>query len=259
MSDTHGKALTVIERHDTQHMSPVVAAGLAILEKHPSPETLRELLSVQREWEAGEALKAYTAALIELKRDLPTVIERDQKVDFTNRSGQRTFYRHASLAQVMEAVTEPLTRHGFSLTWHPSTNKGDVEVVCRLTHRGGHFVETRPVSAPIDNTGNKSPAQGVASTITLLQRYTACSLLGIATRDHVDPVGASEKPAVDPDHVDTNRNMKACGRLSEYGKTRKQAEEFLKRRVGDWTAADIDRLSEWCKSAPAREAGSDDE
>jgi hypothetical protein len=51
------------------------------------------------------------------------------------------------------------------------------------------------MTAPIDTSGSKSPAQGVASTITLLQRYTALSLLGIATADMKDADGEPEAEA----------------------------------------------------------------
>jgi len=87
----------------------------------------------------------------------------------------------------LDSVTEPLTRHGFSLGWVPTTgDRGEVRVTCRLTHAEGHSEETTLV-APPDTSGLKNPAQAIASTITLLQRYTALSLLGIATADTTDP------------------------------------------------------------------------
>jgi hypothetical protein len=73
-----------------------------------------------------------------------------------------------------------LRAHGFVLTWIPSTPApGTVTVLCRLLHCDGHFDEAT-LSAPVDTSGNKSPAQGVASTVSLLSRYTALALLGIA-------------------------------------------------------------------------------
>lgn len=244
MSDAHGKALAVVERGAERAMSPVVALGMAMLEKNPDPATLRELLAVQKDWEANEARKAYALALVALKRDLPTVIARDSKVDYTSAKG-RTHYTHASLAGVMDAITGALTQHGFSLAWNPSTVNNAVSVTCRLTHAAGHFEETT-IAAPPDMSGSKSAAQGVASTITLLQRYTALSLLGIATADMKEPAG-DEMP--DPNRVDSARNLNAVGRLAKYGKTAKEAEAFIGRSVADWTAADLDKLKQWL--APA--------
>ncbi len=243
MSDQHGKALTVIERSDDRAMSPVVAMGMEMLRNNPDPSTLRELLAVQKDWEANEARKAYAAALVALKRDLPTVIARDAKVDFNSAKG-RTTYTHASLAGVMDAITPALTQHGFSLAWTPATGKDGVSVTCRLTHAAGHC-DTATLSAPADTSGSKSPAQAIASTITLLQRYTALSLLGIATADMKEP----EPEAPTPDTVDSARNLKAVGWLTKQGKARVDAEVFIGRPVADWTAADLDKLRAWAKPA----------
>lgn len=236
-------AVTIRAEHADvpERMSPLVAAGVKILEAHPDPAALRELLAVQHSWEQEEARKAFERAMVALKRELPTVLARDKTVDFTGSTGKRTRYTHTSLAAAMEAVTGPLTEHGFSLAWVPATDdKGRVSVTCRLTHTEGHSKETT-IAAPIDSSGNKSPAQGVASTITLLERYTALALLGIATADQEEPKPApGVAGAPNPD-----RALKAVGRLAKHGKTRSEAELYLNKGVRDWTDADIDKLAEW--------------
>ena len=242
MSDVHdSKAITIIEHAPDQSMSPLVKMGMQMLAANPNPETLRELLKVQREYEADEARKAFAAALVGLKRDLPTVIARDAKVDYQGAKG-RTTYTHASLAGAMDAITGPLTQHGFSLAWKPATSSAGVTVTCRLTHAAGHF-EEGSLTAPADTSGSKSPAQAIASTITLLQRYTALSLLGIATADMQEPEGEATPPA--PDKVDSARNLTAVGWLVKKGRTRVDAEAFLKRAVADWTSADLEKLKPW--------------
>jgi hypothetical protein len=156
----------------------------------------------------------------------------------------------------MDAVTPILTEHGFSLTWKPGTTAGQVAVTCRLAHQLGHHEEAT-VNAPVDTSGSKSPAQGVASTITLLSRYTALALLGIATADMEEPT--PEAPKADPGRVDTERSLRAVGWLKQQGKTRDQAESFLGRKVPDWTAADLERLKSWAKpSAPMGEPGGEE-
>ena len=246
MSDTRN-AVTVIERPglpDTTH--PVVREMMA--HSH-DPAMLRELLAVQREYEAGEAKRAFTRSLVELKRDLPTVIARDKKVNFGS-----TNYTHTSLAAVMAAVTAPLTMHGFSLAWIPSTAAGNVRVTCRLTHSGGHHEETA-IEAPIDNKGSKSAAQGVASTITLLSRYTALALLGIATADMADP-----EPAHDTEAVDSQRNLRVIASLKKYGHKREDAEAIVGRTADEWTSADVEAIKKWCTEPQEvpRQAASDE-
>lgn len=235
MSEDKHTSVAVIEKGALpERVHPVVAQAM---QHNPDPETLGKLLALQERWEAGEAKKAYTAALVGLKRDLPTVIERDQTVDFKTQKG-RVNYTHTSLAQVMTAITEPLTQHGFSIAWVPRTEQNKVIVTCRLTHSAGHSEEAT-VDAPIDNSGSKSPAQGVASTITLLQRYTCLSLLGIATADHKEPEG--ETP---PDHIDTALNMKAAAAMKKAGYPKADAEKLIGRTVAEWTTSDLDKLRE---------------
>ena len=243
MSDTHDRAITTVEvaLPDSRRLSPMVAAAMAA---GPTPDVLRELLAVQREWEAGEARRAYTLALVDLRRDLPSVIGRDTTVDYTSAKG-RTRYTHASLAAVMMAITEPLARHGFSLAWVPETSERTVTVTARLTHRDGH-AESATISAPPDTSGSKSPAQAVASTITLLQRYTALSLLGIATADQ------REDRDEDPDAVDPARNLRAAAAVRQRGILVEEAEAELGGRVEEWSAADLAHLREWLAARGAR-------
>lgn len=248
MSDTHDKAMTVVERAENRAMSPVVATGLHILEKNPNPETLRELLAVQRDWEANEARKAYAAALVGLKADLPKTIAHDKRVDFNT-----THYSHTTLAAAVEAVTPHLITHGFVHSWHPATERAnEVAVTCRLTHREGHHEEVT-LRAPPDPKGGKNGAQAVASTVTMLERYTLLALLGIATADMDDLMGEAEKQP-EPEQVDSQRNLRAVGLLKKYGKTAQQAEAFLGgRKVADWTAQDLKRLEGWAKATKAGE------
>jgi hypothetical protein len=156
---------------------------------------LGALLAMQREWEAGEAKKSYTRAMVAMKRELPTVINRDKTVTFATRGGDTTSYTHLSLAAAVEAITPHVCRHGFSVAFSTrSLEKNYIEVSCSITHRDGHS-ESCTLSGPPETSGTKNPVQAVASTVTLLQRYTLLSLLGIATKDHVDPQPAGHKAA----------------------------------------------------------------
>lgn len=249
MSDPKHTAIVNAPSVAMQQMHPVVAAAI---ERGATASELREFLALQREWEAGEARKAYTRAMVDLKRDLPTVLARDTTVDFETSKG-RTRYKHTSLAEAVAQVTEPITQHGFSVAWEPrSTERGGVEVTCRLTHRDGHS-EACTISAAPDTSGSKSGPQAVASTITLLERYTMLSILGIATKDMIDPAPVDSPRTIDPGVVDTARNLRAVQALKKHGKTRGDAEQFLDRGMMDWTAADIARLQAWVVPAKQTE------
>ncbi len=215
-------------------MHPMVERMLAM---NPTPEALEKLLNLQREWEKGEAKRAYTRALVEMRQDLPAWIKRDKTVEYL-----KVKYTHASLAAALEAVLPALNKHGFNLSWTPAITAEKVAVTATLTHRDGHS-EGATLSAPADMSGNKSAAQGVASTVTLLQRYTALAILGIATADMVEPQGQAAAPA--PEKIDTARNMRAMAALAKAGKSREAVEQYVGKPVGEWTLADLDKLRAW--------------
>lgn len=240
MTDTHVTTIMHAPADAPERAHPLVAAAMRNPAALADPATLRELLAVQRDWEAGEARKAYTRALAALKRDLPTVIAKDATVDYSSAKG-RTYYRHASLAGVMDAVTGPLTQHGFSLAWIPSMGDRSVRVTCRLTHADGHHEECA-LEAPADSSGSKSTAQAIMSTITLLSRYTALSLLGIATADMPEDTGEREAPT---DNVDAATNLRAAGWLRQRGLTTEGAEKLVGRAVSAWTSRDLAQIRAW--------------
>lgn len=239
MTEHKHDAVAIIDKGKVpERVHPLVA--LAMQGGQVDPQTLKDLLAVQREWEAAEARKAYTAALVDLKRDLPTVIERDTKVDFKTSKG-RVYYTHTSLAGVMDAITEPLTLHGFSVAWTPRTEAEIVYVTCRLTHSGGHYEETT-IHAPPENSGMKSKPQQIASTITLLQRYTVLALLGIATADMQEPQPEAEEQQ---DAVDASANLKLAKLIVDAGKTVQQAEKILGSAIQQWTQEDAAKVGTW--------------
>ncbi|MEQ9074127.1 MAG: ERF family protein [Sandaracinaceae bacterium] len=253
MSDTHKAAIvTTTERGEVQRMHPLVGAAMASGEVNP--ETLRELLAVQREWEAGEARKAYTRAMAGLKADLPRVIGHDKSVDFAPRNGPKVHYTHTSLAHVVEEVVGILTAHGFSHSWIPRTTDRKVEVTCRLTHTEGHSEECTLDAEP-DKSGMKSGPQAIASTITQLQRYSLLALLGLATADMGEPTAQAEERPAEHEHVDPRRNMAAVRAIVKAGLTKEDAEAHVQRDVSAWTSADLRELRSWLA---AHRGGADD-
>ena len=245
MTDTHTTKAAIVaappttdalDRADRERVHPLIRAAM----DHglSDPAMLDKLLDVQERWERNEARKAFHAAKAALKAELPTVIERDQVVDFATSKG-RTHYTHASLAQVMDAITDPLVRYGFDLSWQQAMlERGGVAVTCRLTHAGGHSEETT-LAGPADTSGNKSAVQGIASTVTLLQRYTALSLLGIATADMKEPTQAESDPA----GVNGKRNRAAMRAMLDVGFTADECAALCDgRTVQQWTAADLETL-----------------
>lgn len=189
-----------LERHEAEPM-PVTVAGplgmaLQAVKAGMSIADMRQLLELQKDWEANEARKAYVAAMAAFKQNPPEIFKRKQ-VEFTTRDGDTTSYKHATLGDVTAAVINGLAQHGISHRWDTKQDGGRIIVSCILTHNLGHSESTSLEAMP-DASGKKNGIQQVASTVTYLQRYTLLGASGLATKDMEDDDG---KGAEDPPEV----------------------------------------------------------
>lgn len=152
------------------------------IERGASMEQLEKLLELQQRWEANEARKAFVVAMAEFKAHPPEIVK-DKAVAFSG-----TSYRHATLANVVDAVVLELSKHGLSHRWEVSQVGATITVTCVITHVAGHS-ESVSLTALPDDSGKKNAIQQVASTVTYLQRYTLMSALGLAAKDQTDDDG----------------------------------------------------------------------
>lgn len=164
-----------------------LANAIAALQAGISVQDMRDLMTLQHDWEANEARKAYVDAMAAFKRSPPEIIK-DKLVSFTTDRGTTAYY-HASIGQAVQKIAEGLAVHGFSHRWNTEQADGHVVVTCTITHRAGHSESTTLRAAP-DSSGGKNGIQSIASTVTYLQRYTLLSATGLATIDQEDDDGA---------------------------------------------------------------------
>lgn len=175
-------ALALVER-DSSQLAPVVAVAMDMLRLSP-PETVAaamdKILAVQERYEAGEARKAYAAAIVAAKRELPAVIGYDATNKFAG-------YRYSTLAAIVDGVTKVLSRHDLSASWDISSSPPNVTVVCKITHCAGHVEVSPPMTAPVEATTSaagkekKTPVQAIMSAATSLRRMTVMSMLGLSS------------------------------------------------------------------------------
>ncbi len=169
---------------------------------------LRDILALQREFEAGEAKKAYVAAMAEFKKNPPT-IQKDKRVHFESKDGKSaTDYWHATLGNVADAIIEGLAKVGVSHSWRPERKGDRIHVTCTLTHKMGHS-ESIELDGPLDTSGNKNNIQQMSSTTTYLSRYTLLMITGLAVKDEIMPDDDGGSGAVTPEDA-------ASARLQEW-------------------------------------------
>jgi len=107
----------------------------------------------------------------------------------TGQAGPRK-YKYADLSDIMNAVREPLARHGLLVTHEVLTVDTQTAVRTTLRHVSGESISTAiPINAAL-------PPQQVGSAITYMRRYGLCALLAIVTEDDDD--GQHSAPARAP-------------------------------------------------------------
>lgn len=157
-----------------------VKAGMSIAD-------LRDMLNLQKEWEANEARKAFVDDMAAFKKNPPEILK-DKHVEFVTQKGT-TSYEHATIGNVCDQIVKAAAGYGFSHRWIPSRGtNGEYVVTCEVTHRLGHTQETR-LEGPRDDSGGKNAIQGGISTNTYLQRHSLLMAFGFATKDQPDDDG----------------------------------------------------------------------
>lgn len=160
-----------------QALPVTMQALLRAIDSEADLERLEKLMQLHERWEANEARKAFSAAMARFRSE-QMVILKTKWVDIPN--GPKYF--HAELSNVCEAVIPALSKYGLRHQWIPKQREDHmVEITCRITHELGHFEDTT-LFGPPDTTGKKNPIQEIASTVTLLERYTLLSAVGLAAK-----------------------------------------------------------------------------
>ena len=201
--NTDTKEPTILELEEVRQpqQQPARNTALAVAENSPAAlmlqalsqgadlDKIEKMLDLQERWERREAEKAFNEAMAAFKGEAVEIIKRKQ-VDFENKSGGRTQYKHAELSDVIEAAAPALSKHGFSWGWQTKQANGFMEVTCVLKHRLGHS-ESCTLSGPYDASGGKNAIQAIVSTQTYLERHTLKAICGLAEKGEDDDGGGS--------------------------------------------------------------------
>ena len=151
---------------------------MAAMAQGITPADMREMLALQREWQADQARAAMNEALAAFKTEAITILKR-KAVGYETSKGDFVGYKHAELFDVVAAVGPALAKHGLSYRWDVKQTKDWITVTCILKHSAGHS-ESCEMGGPPDNSAKKNPIQSIASTVSYLQRYTLKAITGVA-------------------------------------------------------------------------------
>lgn len=141
------------------------------------PARLREFLNMGRELEADRAKRQYNQAWAALMPKMPT-IEKNGLIVYKPGTRPTQF---AKWDDIHPACMPLLYEHGFAVSFDSVTTDNKLQVVCIITHAGGHE-ERRAFALPAQDTGgSKSPGQAASSSYTLGQRHCFCKAFNILT------------------------------------------------------------------------------
>lgn len=141
-------------------------------------DTLERLLAMKERIEAREAEKSFNVALAAMATELPEIEERGA---IKNNAGQ-VQSTYALWEDIQEVIKPILQRFGFSLRFRSGIHDdGRPTVTGVLSHVDGHTDQTTLV-LPIDSSGAKNNVQGLGSSTSYGQRYTAKLLLNLTSR-----------------------------------------------------------------------------
>lgn len=165
------QAVAVRKTDEPQNMLAVIARAAA--DKRVDVDKMRELLAMQQAIEAREAEREFNVALMAAQSELPKIVK-DASVKETSGS---TKYRFATLEKVATEVDHVARKHGFSQSFGTADSplSGHYRIICDLSHSGGHtrryLCDLQLDAAGAKGTANKTPVQGVGSTMSYGRRY----------------------------------------------------------------------------------------
>lgn len=144
----------------------------------------------------SEQIADLAAALAKAQVGFETAA-RDHKAKVQTRNGGSYEFAYADFASYLEVCRKPLGDNGLSFIQDARATASAAEVVTRLLHSSGQWIESEPLSVPLIATSNDGTitAQVVGSGITYAKRYSLSSLIGMASEADDDGNAASGNTA----------------------------------------------------------------
>jgi hypothetical protein len=209
------------EERDLPVASPTDATPMSMLavavQRGMDVATIKDLMQLQKDWEANEARKAFNAAFAAFKAESVQIIK-----GTLIESGPLKGKKHADLFDIVSATAPMLSKHGLSTSWKLTKDEKDwMEMTCTLSHVAGHSESVAMGGAPDEGPG-RNAIQARVSVKTYLERYTLTAILGLAASDSDDDGAGGGAAGLDQEEV------KKFEDTIEILETRDQADKLWK-------------------------------
>lgn len=168
-------------------------------------EKLQGLLDIQLKWEANEARKAYSANMVLVQKEMPSIGKALKN--------EQTHSKYAALDEIICQAKDVYTLHGFSISFYEgTTDKPEhIRVCADVIHSMGHK-ETYFYDVPMDGKGirgnaNMTMIHGKASSTSYGRRYLMCMIWNIPTGDDDDGNAGGANRAGQPAYKKDDMDM----------------------------------------------------
>ena len=138
---------------------------------------LKELLALQKDWEANEARKMFALSFAAAQAQISTIVK--------SKINPQTHSKYADLTAIIEGAQPIYTEQGFSVIFYEGeTAVADCIRICAdVLHSSGHK-ESFHYDVPLDGVGIKGNANmtrihGKASSTSYGRRYLLCMIWNI--------------------------------------------------------------------------------
>ncbi len=166
------------------------------------------------------------------------------EVDNPTKDSQGHNYRYADLANIFNAVKEPLANNKLSVCQMLGSGVQGVSVTTILMHESGEYIQSE-YSIPQETSSRMSGPQQAGTTITYARRYAIAACLGIAQEDPDAPKQtAPQSDEGKPEPVNQSPQPKNTEQLTRLAKDA-CAEIHAMTKVGQihiWTAKNEKKL-----------------
>lgn len=131
-------------------------------------------------------------ALVKFQSEVP-VIPKNKTAKIVMKSGGTYSYAYADLADIWEAVRNPLMDNGLAVTQFLKSTETTDYIVTKIWHESGE-TDSEDFALP---TSGKTP-QEVGSVVTYYKRYALGAALGISTEEDDDAQSSNKAPENKP-------------------------------------------------------------
>ena len=149
--------------------------------------------------------------------ELATALNKAQsEMTGAKKSSKNPFFKstYSDLSSVMSAISIPFANNGLSFIQSPEFNDNKIEVITRIMHNSGQWIEGACTLPP-----TKNDAPGYGSAITYAKRYGLQAMAGVPSVDDDGQEAVKQNRIIDwTDQIIQLRDCKTMPELAEAWK-----------------------------------------